>query len=105
MAMKRFWVFSVGGYHPTTGQLSYANYQGFSSAATAQEWQSKQVGWDSRDIISHPVDAFPLATGLPCNTLVYWSTLGGDEKYGWLKEYDNGTAIIVIDGKEQAVRA
>lgn len=35
---------------------------------------------------------------------VYWSTLGGVKHFGVLKSFDNGTAIVTVDGREEAVR-
>jgi hypothetical protein len=103
--MKRVLLFSVGGYHPSTGELSYSNYQGFSSASAADAWKSTQLGWSSQETISHPADAVPLRPGLPLGSLVYWDTVGGKSHFGWLKEYDNGTAMIRMDEQTRAVRA
>ena len=37
--------------------------------------------------------------------LVYWTTVVGEQFVGRLKEFDNGTAIVIMeDGTEKAVR-
>lgn len=37
--------------------------------------------------------------------LVKWSTITGTEFKGIIKEWDNGTAIIDVDGKIKAIRS
>lgn len=47
----------------------------------------------------------PLTVYCKPGDYVSWSTIGGRKREGVLKEWDNGTAIIlVLSGKEIAVR-
>lgn len=98
-------VYSVGGYHPRTGDFAYSNYGGFFSKQLAEDWSRKQGhGWQYKEIVENRVEATPLQPGLARGALVYWTTFGGDRFFGWIREYDNGTAIVWTGTGDKAVR-
>lgn len=104
MPHKQVELFSVCGIHPTKGNLAYSAYQCFSSTESAKEWAKGQgpPHWPYRDIVSHKAEATRLDANAKPGDLVWGSTIGGEVWFGWLREWDNGTAIIKIDMKEKA---
>lgn len=50
-----------------------------------------------------PPGAKELSPSRQPNEHVFWHTLGGQMLHGVLKEWDNRTAIVEVDGKEVAV--
>lgn len=101
-------LFSVCGIHPSEGQLVYSAYQCFSSREEADLWRNQQgpPHFPYAEVVSHNMEAVHLdQSGAKAGDLVWWKRLGSDKPFfGWLKEWDNGTAIIRIDLKDKAIR-
>lgn len=99
-------LFSVCGIHPTEWNLSYSAYQCFSDRALAELWARAQgpPHWPYREIVSHKMEAEQLHPGSKCGDLVWFTTFGKPCIFGFLKEWDNGTAIIRMNMNDISVR-
>ncbi len=99
-------LFSVCGIHPTEGNLAYSAYQCFADKESAEKWARSQgpPHWPYHDVISHKVEAEQLCAGSKVGDLVWFSTFGKPCIYGFLKEWDNHTAIIRVNMNDFAVR-
>lgn len=64
------------------------------------QWRSDWMNYvDCVEAQVKPLRVVPVEIGELC----YSKTLSGDIRLGTLKEWDNGTAILLIDGKEVGV--
>lgn len=99
-------LFSVCGIHPTEGNLAYSAYQCFSDRESADVWRRAQgpPHWPYLEVIAHKLEAEQLHPESKVGDLVWFKTFGKPYVYGWLKQWDNGTAIIRVNMNDFAVR-